>query len=409
MIVRSWLAAGAVVAALAVMPGSVAAAAARASGGTPQATSTPVPRGFVGIVVDEPTWPDPFVDIQQQLDVMVASGVESVRVVFDWSNVQPYQSWADVPSGNAAQFVNVGGIPTNFTSLDQLVGLAAQRGLTVLPIILNAPSWDGQSYPGGTVALPKTPGPYAAFAKALVERYGPKGTFWAANPSIPKVPIEMWQIWNEPNIPAFWPPQPYYSRYIALLRAAHNAIKSADPTAKVVLAGLPNYSWIELARLYQRGARNLFDVVAVHPYTRTPKGVVTILTYVREEMEKAGDAAKPMLADEISWPSSLGHTIHTVGFDFATTPAGQARNIGKLLPLLVRDRVRLGLAGFYYYDWAGLDRDGYLAFDFAGLFHFTGGQFVAKPAFDVFRRNALAMEGCRSKGPLATDCVTLGS
>jgi len=366
-----------------------------------------VPQGFVGMVVDQPTWPDPFVSVAQQLDVMVASGVESVRVVFDWSTVQPYQSWADVPANEQGQFVDVGGIPTDFTTLDQLVGLAAARGLTVLPVILNAPSWDGESLPGGTVEIPRSPGPYAAFARALVERYGPRGTFWANDPYGAKLPIEMWQIWNEPNIPAFWPKQPYYAGYVALLRAAHAAIKSADPTAKVVLAGLPNYSWLELGRIYKfRGARKLFDAVAVHPYTKTPQGVITILTYVRQVMNQHGDAGKPILADEISWPSSLGHTSHDVGYDFATTEAGQAHNIGTLLPMLVRDRIRLGLGGFYYYDWAGQERDNYLAFDFAGLFRVSDGSFVAKPAFQVFKRAALAMEGCRSKGPLATDCGT---
>jgi hypothetical protein len=355
--------------------------------------------------VDQPTWPDPYVDLGQQLDVMVASGVETLRVVFDWAHAQPYKSWTQVPAVEQPRFVDVGGIPTDFSSLDQLVGLASQRGLTVLPVILNAPSWDGQSFKSGTVAIPRSPAPYAAFAKALVRRYGPRGTFWLTYPYSPSVPIRMWQIWNEPNIIAFWPPQPYYSRYVKLLRAAHRAIRSADPAAKVVLAGLPNFSWLELARIYKfRGARSLFDVVAVHPYTRTPRGVITILGYVRKAMNQAGDRTKPILADEISWPSSQGKTQHTTGFDIATTESGQARNLRKLLPMLVSDRARLGLAGFYYYDWAGQEHPNTLAFEFAGLFRFSGAAFVAKPAYDVFRRAALAMEGCRTKGPLAQDC-----
>ncbi len=394
---------GAVVVVAAVLafsgPGSARVVAA-------QRALTPVPQGFVGVVVDQPVWPDPFIDPSPQLDVMVASGVQTIRVVFDWSQAQPYQHWRDVPLGQRSQFVSVNGTPTNFTALDGLVGAAAERGITVLPVIENAPSWDGQLYQGGIVAIPRSPAPYAAFAGVLVRRYGSSGTFWRANQQLPKVPIEMWQVWNEPNIPAFWPPQPYYSRYVALLRAAHAAIKAADPAAKVVLAGLPNYSWIELARIYKfRGARKLFDVVAVHPYTKTPEGVITIIGYVRDEMDLAGDTSKPIIADEISWPSSLGHTIHNVGYDFATTEAGQAKKLGTLLPLLVKNRIRLGIAGFYYYDWAGLERDNYLAFDFAGLFRITDGQFVAKPAYDVFRSGALAMEGCRAKLVRATSCV----
>jgi arabinogalactan endo-1,4-beta-galactosidase len=215
----------------------------------------------------------------------------------------------------------------------------------------------------------------------------------------------MWQIWNEPNIPAFWPPQPYYKRYLSLLRAAHAAIKSADPAAKVVLAGLPNYSWIEIARINRfRGARNLYDVVAVHPYTKNPRGVITILGFVRHELNLTGAANKPILADEISWPSSRGQTTHDTGYDFATTEAGQAKAVGQAMRLLEANRTRLGLGAFYYYDWAGQDRPNYLAFDFAGLFHFAGGEFQAKPVYNVFRSTALAMEGCRAKAGTARDC-----
>ncbi len=102
---------------------------------------------------------------------------------------------------------------------------------------------------------------------ALVERYEPDGTFWQTHH--PKVPIRMWQIWNEPNLKVFWDKQPFQRSYVSLLRAAHSAIKQADPNAKVVLASMPNFSWKQLAGIYKiHGARKLFDVVGVHPYTK---------------------------------------------------------------------------------------------------------------------------------------------
>jgi hypothetical protein len=386
---RGWLIACACSAALAgALPTSAAAA--------------PVPQGFVGVMADQPVWPNPLVDLGQQLDAMVASGVQTLRVVFDWSAAQPYKRWSQVPSDQRSQFVDVRGIPTNFSATDQLVGEASRRGLTLLPTILDAPPWDGQTYKGGFVVLPRSAGPYAAFAQALVRRYGPRGSFW---PTHIYNPIRMWQIWNEPNVRVFWPPQPYYSRYLALLRAAHDAIKAADPGARIVLAGLPNYSWRELERIYRRGARRLFDVVALHPYTKYPQGVITILSYVRSVMNRFGDRRKPMIADELSWPSSLGRTRHGVGYDFQTTPAGQAQRVGQVLPLLARNRRRLGLAAFYYYDWAGQDRPNVIVFDFSGLVHWDGVGFSAKPALAAFTRAALAMEGCRAKGARASVCL----
>jgi hypothetical protein len=386
-----------VVAALAFWASGVSAARYRPS---------PVPFGFVGMDVDYPVWPNPEVDLSSQFDVMAQSGVDSVRGPIDWADAQPYRSWSQVPAGNTQPFVNVGGIPTDFTYADALVAAVAQHGMTLVPVVIDAPMWDGRNF-NGDVTAPRTPAPYAAFVKALVLRYGANGTFWRDNPQIPKDPVEMWQVWNEPNIWGFWPQsrQGYYAGYVALLRAAHAAIKQADPRAKVVLAGLPNYSWIEIERIEQYGGNNLFDVVDLHPYTATPQGVITILGYVRQVLNRTGDGRIPIIAGELSWPSSAGKGAARVGFDIGTTEAGQAAKLATLLPILAKERRQLGLAGFYYYNWAGLERRGADSFDFSGLFKYTDFQFYAKPAFNVFRADALQMEGCRSKGLVATECL----
>lgn len=354
-----------------------------------------IPSRFVGMVVDAPTWPDPGVNLARQLKLMVASGVRSLHVVFDWAKAQPYARWDQVPAGQRSRFQDANGVPTDFSTLDRLVRLTAQRRLTLLPEIVDAPGWDGDAYPRAVVRLPRSPAPYAAFAAALVRRYGPSGTFWPANRSLPRIPITMWQVWNEPNLVTFWPLQPFAAQYVALLHAAHDAIKSVDPAAQVVLAGLTNYSWLDLAQIYRiAGARSLFDVVAVHPYTRTPQGVITILGYVRRVMDQAGDAAKPMIADEVGWPSALGKTHLGPNQDFATTQAAQAVNIAALLPLLAQDRRRLGLRAFYYYNWAGYEHPGGFLFQFSGLFRFRAGRFIVKPAYAAFRHAALSLEGC---------------
>jgi hypothetical protein len=368
----------------------------------------PVPPGFVGMVIDGPLYPvtEPPLDMATQLDSMVATGVETMRATFDWATAQPYQNFSQVPDTDLSQYTDVGGVPTNFTQLDQFVALAAQRRITILPTVLDAPKWDRVPDGRSLIDRPRTNGPYANFLAALVHRYGPNGSYWTANPGIPKVAIRQWQIWNEPNIRAFWSAQPYAKTYVSLLKAAHSAIKGADHGAKVVLAGFPNYSWIALKRIYAvKGARSLFDVVAVHPYTKQPSGVITILTKVRQTMAAAGDARKPMIADEISWPSSQGQTPHNTGFDFATTPAGQARNIAAILPMLGSERVKLRLQAFYYYTWIGAEQHNGLAFDFAGLLRLTSGKVSEKPAFKAFRQAALALERCRQRGTVATRCL----
>jgi hypothetical protein len=364
-----------------------------------------VPRGFVGTVVGPPIYTSdtPAVDLSSAMDTMASSGVESLRFVANWSYAQPYASWAEVPASQKSDFVDAGGVPTRFDRLDQLVAAAAKHRLNLLPTVLYAPSWDAAPVSTTSYPQPSSVIPYANFLTALVDRYGPNGSFWQNHS--PRVPIRMWQIWNEPNLSVFWPEQPFASSYVAMLAAAHAAIKSADPGARVVLAGMPNFSWRSLSSIYAvPGAAGLFDVVAVHPFTRDPAGVITIIRKIRRVMNANGDRRKPIIADEVSWPSSLGRTPHTEGYDFATTERGQARNIAALLPMLARDQRQLGLLGFNYYDWAGAEERGGRVFDFAGLFRFTASGMAAKPAFHAFRRAALAMERCRRKGDVATVC-----
>ena len=373
---------------------------------TVQASPARVPQGFVGVMADGPVF-DPTVDLASQFDTMVASGVESVRVVFDWNTAQPYPSWSDVPSSQTDAFTQTqSGVPTDFGPTDQIVTLAAQRGLSVLPVVMNSPYWDAVST--GTKDQPQDDGPYADYLTALVQRYGPNGTFWSDNPDLTPDPIRQWQIWNEPDLTYWWSSQPWQPSYVALLKAAHDAIKAADPGAKVVLAGLPNKSWLELGSLYKiRGARSLFDVVAVHAYTARPAGVITILGNVRTVMDRYGDRTKPILATEMGWPSSLGQTNQR-SFDVATTQAGQATKLGQVLPLLAGARTRLGLAGFDLYTWMGDEYPGADTFDFSGLFGFNPNDdsVFVKPAYATFRHAALAMEACAVKGPVATQCST---
>jgi hypothetical protein len=391
---------------LVVLPGLALARARNAS------RQRRVPSGFVGMDLDGSLWPtaEPGIDLATQLNEMVQSGVESLRVTFDWAAAQPYASWAQLQATaplDAGAFTNVAGVPTDFASFDNIVGLASERRLTILPVILDAPRWDAQPAQEVSVGIPAQVGPYANFAKALVQRYGPHGTFWSANPKIPKVPIRMWQVWNEPNTTTFWNQQPFAPSYVALLRAAHDAIKAADPGAKVVLAGLPNDSWDALDTIYAiPGARHLFDAVDIHPYTKYPQGVITILRIVRQTMAEHGDAHKPMLAGEVSWPSALGEPSYNPwGYDFITTEAGQARNLSVVMPMLAHDRRALGLLGFDYYNWANAEPPGGFAFDFSGLFRYASGTLVAKPAFLAFARAAMAMEGCHQKAGVATRCL----
>jgi hypothetical protein len=354
----------------------------------------PVPAGVVGMNLTDPFF-NTGIDEAQQFGVMVGAGIESVRAVFSWAAAQPQQNG-----------------PIDFTATDQLVAMAAARGMTVMPTVMYSPAWAAAPIPSSVefydLHPPGNDAAYAAYVKALVQRYGPHGSFWKDNPTIRKVPIRLWQIWNEPNFNYDWPEpkgKTFAASYVKLVKATRAAIKSVDPGAKVVLAGFPNYAWEYVADVYKvPGARSSFDIVAVHPYTTDPKNVIKFLQKVRTVMNANGDKSKPMVITETGWQSSQGQDPSD-DYCCQTTGKGQASKIAALLPLLGANRKALNLIGFYFYTWVGQQFRGAGSFNFAGLFNLVDNtRFVAKPAYATFRNGALTLESCRAKGSIATVC-----
>jgi hypothetical protein len=113
-------------------------------------------------------------------------------------------------------------------------------------------------------------------------------------------------------------------------------------------------------------------------------------------MNRLGDPRKPLVFTEMSWPTARGQSF--VHFDWDTTPAGQARNIAAVLPMLAAQRRALGMDD----GVKGALSD----FAFAGLTHYKlGGQITDKPGLAAFKRAALRIERCRAKGSVATRCL----
>lgn len=364
-----------------------------------------VPQGFVGMVVEGPTLEPKRANLAHEMDLMVRSGVETIRVVFPWGDEQPYPDFQSVPANKRASYRDINGIPTDFDYTDRIMALAAQRHITILPVVWKAPKW-GARNPGFLGSPPKSPGMYAQYAAALVHRYGPNGSFWTERPQLPQEPIRTWQIWNEPNIATFWMDQPFAADYVALLRAAREQILSIDPGAKVAIAGLVNQSWTALQQFYDAGGQGLFDVMAVHPFTLKVGGVLVILQKVRQVMAQHGDGAKPLMVTELSWPSALGKVKRKYIRGFEVTAAQQASRVKSAYAALARYRTRFNITQVDWYSWLRYDAFRTDTFDYAGLRHISTHHFKIedKPAAGAFKKEALRLEGCRRKGPTATDC-----
>jgi hypothetical protein len=340
-----------------------------------EAAKRTVPRGWLGVIADGPlTRPGAAMD--GEWDLMAGSGAESVRTAFYWPSAQP----------------SAGAAP-DLGHYDAVVLAAARRNLPVLPIVTGTPGWAGMT-PGDETSPPRDNRTYTDFLRTLVARYGPGGSLWAEHPEVGRHPIRDWQIWNEPNLTRYWTPprgQGFARRYVKLLRAAHRALRDADPGSRTVLAGLPNESWTALRAIYRRGGRGAFDVVSLHPYTGKPRNVVKLAELARREMRRAHDARRPIWITELSWPAAKGRTKNTAGFE--TTDKGQAARLKQGLKLLARSRKRLRIQRVYWYTW--LSQEGSPnSFDYSGLRRIRGSKTVSVPALATFRAAARRFEGC---------------
>lgn len=285
-----------------------------------------VPGTFWGVVPQDNVGLDRFERLKR-------GGVDSVRVPIFWGNVQPVQG---------------GGF--DWSSVDGTVTAATTAGLEVLPFLYGAPAWAVPSavVPGsGGVRAPKflpvnsgvQRAGWQLFAREAVLRYGPGGSFWATHPGVPPRPIGTWQVWNEPNF-KYFVVRPNPTEYGKLVKLSSTAIRGADPSAKLVLAGLfsrpleatfkrrPPQAYFAadfLNRMYLTtpGIKRSFDGVALHPYTGNYRNFVPYIEEVRDVLAAHRDAGKGLWLTEVSWSSEAPRA----GNSFNKGRAGQATQL----------------------------------------------------------------------------------
>jgi hypothetical protein len=299
--------------------------------GMAQATAPP---GFVGMV-SEDTFAGSGSYQVKQLTAMHAAGVTLLRQVFDWSIIERRKG------------------VYNFSSYDRVVLAAARRGIEIMPILFNPPSYLSArprgSHVHGTYP-PKSLSSIAAFAQAAVRWYGPGGRFWAAHKTVTALPIRIWQIWNEPNLNVYWLPKPSATQYVSMLAAAAPAIHALDPGAEVVSGGIPQSKlgvelFTYLRALLHAGAAKWLNTLGVNAYSHTAAGMIALLREVRSTLNAAGDSSLAIRVTEFGW-SDAGP-----GSDFRLTPTGQATQIGLVLHDFAAERSALDLRGFVYFGW----------------------------------------------------------
>jgi hypothetical protein len=331
----------------------------------PAAEARNVPVGFYGVSYDGELRSESAAFQAGAWRRMAANRVETARTVFSWERAQGQE-----------------GQEFDFHQSDLFVRQAAENGIDLLPIVQDTPLWARSRVRNW---WPERSADYAAYVAALVGRYGPDGSYWPEHPEVPMRPIRHWQIFNEPGLSGHYGP---------LLDAAHDAVKEADPGAKVVLAGLTGTEegspWDILDYQYRRGGiAGSFDIAAMHLYTGKAENVVEGLRLFRRVMKRHGDGGKPVWLTEFGITASKGRTkAPRSQRTLRTTDRGMARFLHEAYRRLARRDRKLHLERAYWYTWASSYERGAGIFRFAGLYRYSNGSYFPKDALAKYRASA---------------------
>jgi hypothetical protein len=230
-----------------------------------------------------------------------------------------------------------------------------------------------------------------------VRRYGQGGSFWRENPELPYLPVEAWELWNEPNIVTF-SSNSDPERFARLLRIGGGAIHGADPAAKVILGGLfgrplqipPNISSGDfLNRVYRARAGEA---------VLRRRGAASIRRRRRRDAPPDPQPAScdagpprrphPLYVTELGWGSDSFQTRWERG------PLGQARELDEAFSMLAGNRRAWRIGGVWWFSWTDI-RGGCQFCDSAGLL--TENR-EAKPAWYRFNRLDRGRSGHRPAG-----------
>lgn len=266
----------------------------------------------VGLCEDYPEETTTMEIIRNDFEFLKKHDVKFMRISFGWDAIEETEGTYD------------------WLFWDDYVRIAVDDyGLTLLPYICYVPMW-ASTNPQDTVFFwnypPKDNKPWGKFVKTLVNRY--------------KDRIKTWELWNEPDIWIYW--QGNRKQFVEFMRVAAEAVREADPNARIVFPGIA-YDPEFIKDFFKNwGMSKYFDIVNIHNYYETwhRHPIEMITTYVNEVHDviwRYGD-------NQPIWMAEVGYSTFRKGarvsdsysafYDYEHTPEYQAVHLFKTLALV---------------------------------------------------------------------------
>jgi hypothetical protein len=278
--------------------------------GSADGPAPPAAGAFTGVSADDVFGDDPRVR-DDALEHQRAAGVQVIRHPFRWRAIET----------NAGRY--------SFAHYDDVVLSAARHGVGVVPAVGGAPAFRRGREAGGARGL----------ATALARRYGPGGSLWSENPSVPARPIRTWEFARKGDAPA----------YARELGQAGAGLRGVDRGTELVAAA-PSARF--LAAMYAAPGRPAWDSAGVSAWARSPSAVVARLTAVRRVLNAHSHRGAGLWLTGTGWATEGARGPLRVG------SGGQARRISALFGTLGKRRRVLGLRGVIYQGWRDTARGG---------------------------------------------------
>jgi hypothetical protein len=269
---------------------------------------------------------------------------------------------------------------------------ALPKGTKIDADVEGTPRWAGGG--SGSPATPPTDNStFATFLNHLVTVFHGR--------------VTAWELWNEEPSSGWW--NGSIAQFAGLVKAAYPAIKSADPSATVIL-GANNPAW--LTQLYADGIKGYFDADAIHTDTACNVTSPYIYEYNRDTttvnqffflgftgihaiMAAHGDASKQIYMTELGWSSTSAEcaTGMWAGQKLAgVSQATQATYLTQAYHCLAQSRYSYVRAAMWFelYD----NSNSSAALDNYGLLNTN---YSPKPSFNAFVQESL--HGDQQSGP----------
>jgi hypothetical protein len=235
------------------------------------------------------------------MDMLRRMDVDLLRISFGWDGIEGEKDRYD------------------WLFWDDYVETAVDEyGVTLIPYICYTPHWNSTTddIENSWHFPPKDYEEWGEFVFDLVSRYRDR--------------IKTWELWNEPDIWIYWAGT--HEEFARMIRIGSEAVRRADPEAKVVLGGLAHDAeWLETL-FRDHGVSPYVDIVNMHNYYETwvdhpLEDLADYIRTVRDIVSRYGD-------DQALWMAEVGYSTfrdgayvsdgYTAYYEYEHTPAYQA-------------------------------------------------------------------------------------